>query len=385
MKVHNKNCYLIYIFFVITFIALVAQLLPYYSFITKNNENLASFQIVQKQFVDKSLKNKLFSENLFNTIYEKNKFYKPKIWLFGTSTSQYISHQSLNKSFLGFNSIYLSFANSETTKNFIELIHSMYNLNLPQKVLYGLDAFLFNKNLNSYPNAISLNLKEREKFFLDYNLSDYKNLKTILKNNNINYNKSINSNYIGILANHSKEGYDFWGNYYRPNLLIKEEDSSDNKFQKTLRLLKQKKYPFQNFEFSEKKFNNFLQIRDAFLKRGIDFVIFLPPVSPFIYSHTEYDKTMYYNLKKKLELNNVKFYDYSNKDYYNDCSFLDGIHSGDVLTFKIISEIFYLENIISLNQRNENFEIFNKSKYKTTLPSNYITEEKKDILNIGCK
>ena len=46
--------------------------------------------------------------------------------------------------------------------------------------------------------------------------------------------------------------------------------------------------------------------------------------------------------------NQLKIYNYVNRDYFDNCNFLDGMHAGDNLLLKVFSEVFYKEGLINL-------------------------------------
>ena len=114
----------------------------------------------------------------------------------------------------------------------------------------------------------------------------------------------------------------------------------------------------------------------------------MPPVAPKVYKtliETDYITNLSM-IKKKLN-HNSNFYDFTFRDYYNDCQFIDGYHSGEVLNFIILKEILSKNHLheIYLNPKITT-EVQKKNIFRSTfkdINKKIILEN--DFLNIGCK
>ena len=152
--------------------------------------------------------------------------------------------------------------------------------------------------------------------------------------------------------------------------------------------LKIKKKSFIDFEFDEESVSIFKNINKIAEKNNIKILFFMPPVAPTIYKiFNETDFILNLNMIKKKLNYNPNFYDFTFKDYYNDCQFIDGYHSGEVLNFINLKEMLSKNNLhkIYLDPK-INIEVQKKNNFRTTFKDiNNKIKSENDFLNIGCK
>ena len=112
------------------------------------------------------------------------------------------------------------------------------------------------------------------------------------------------------------------------------------------------------------------------------------PIAPSVYK--ELEKTNY--LKNFISINNYlksdsNFFNFTQKKYFNNCQFIDGTHSGEVLNLMILKDISnykkYLLNFISTNIT-ENDLVNNLNRVTFKNHNKYFYNET-DFLDIGCK
>lgn len=392
----NKRAYfLIFLFFGLNFI-----LILFYSsflFLKKNNEHLSIDNIILKQKNYDVIYSSSINLDYQKYITKKYKIIKPDLLLLGTSRIQYHPNFLFKKKFLIAQQPFYSFDMFQNT------INNLINIHKPKVIVVGIDWWLFNRNFNQgfskiyFNNLFEKNIVDREdsnKNFLSFSFNElikpYKWL--FQKKITVNYfldtitKKNFNNN-IGVTANVNNSGYDFSG-YYVDNFRVSGKKGYDVKFQNTIYEIKHKKKSFIDFEFDEESISIFKNINKISKKNNIKILFFMPPVAPTIYkmlNETNYIANLSM-IKKKLNYN-PNFYDFTFKDYYNDCQFIDGYHSGEVLNFINLKEILSKNNLhkIYLNPKITT-EVQKKNIFRTTFKNinNKIISEN-DFLNIGCK
>ena len=310
---------------------------------------------------------------------KKYSLIKPDILVIGTSTSQHLPHSYLEKNIMNINSIDLDVFTYEL------LLNKLYKIHKPEVIVFGVDWWRFNKNIkiNSNQSEFKSNLKYKNKNIFNFSLQNYLDLIKFIKKNKIYIFNYKNNNNIGIASNFFNEGYDLRGNYYHTRLLKKELLSFDENFKTTEKQLNKEIFFFQSFDLNLKMIRELKKINEDLKKKDIKFILIFPPVSPYIYSKKKFRKHKENIIKVIKNLDNqFKIYNYVNRDYFDNCNFLDGMHAGDNLLLKVFSEVFYKEGLIKFNKKYE--DIFISNLKKTTLPNNYKVLEKRDILNQGC-
>lgn len=391
----NKNISLL-IIFILSLLFFCFMSLASIIFLEKNNEHLGIKGIVNKQFHDKEI---IYSSSINldykNYILEKFKLIKPDILIIGSSRAQYYPQYIFQKKLLIAQQPFYSFDMFHSSLSELVKIHK------PKLMIMGVDWWLFNKIYNEKQAKIfdktlksSRNSKNRDdKKFYNYSLNEVIKPYYWIIQNKITLNffiKTIFSepfNNIGVMANVHKSGYDING-YFVDNYSLSGNKKFDIKFEDTIRQIKNNKKDFSTFQFDFNSLEIYKKINELALINDIKIISIMHPLSPKVYEQL-YKNNYLKNLNQVSE--NLKFdenfFNFSFKDYFNNCQFVDGTHSGEVLNYlnlkKISEKKAYLLSFLSPKIKID--DIANNINRVTFKNFSKLAENEIDFLDIGCK
>jgi hypothetical protein len=199
--------------------------------------------------------------------------------------------------------------------------------------------------------------------------------------------------YLGLNALINKDGFARDGFRYYTSFAIGKKVNDDKYFRDTLDRISK---GYRRFEYgssvNSRHFENFISILKLLEKNKIKYILFFPPFAKEVNDAIAQKKNHYNymkDLKNKLRLRGVKYYDLQNSLIYhsNSCEFIDGFHGGEITYQRILLEIAKqdknLSNILKIDEIKKNIK-----KY-TGLAQPSIQEltrsKELDFLSIGCK
>ncbi len=365
-----------------------------YKFLKNNNEHLSISNIVKEQIKNKNLYSSSINVNYKNYIKKKYEIIKPGILIIGSSRIQYYPKYLFNEKLIIAQQPFYSF------EMFYTSLESLIKINKPELVIVGLDWWLFNENYNKKQSKIFLNTlfnkkktSEKNKNFLQFSFNELAKPYLWLLKGNISLKffwESINGktlDNIGVMANLNQSGYNVEG-YYSDSYTINGRKKFDIKFKDTISQIQNKKKDFSEFVFDQNSLQILRKINNLAISNNIEILNILSPVSPTIYK--ELIKSNYLKNFEKIssELRNFNnFYDLTQKNYFKDCQFLDGTHSGEVLNFINLKEISKANTRIEkfISKKIPDDKIKNNLERVVFRDLNIISKKENDFLKIGCK
>ena len=391
----TKKNFIIF-FFILSSILTFTIFYLSFLFLKAHNEHLSVENIIMKQQSTNSIYSSSINLDYHTYIEKKYKKIKPEIVILGTSTVQYYPSFFFTKDFLIAQQPFYSF------EMFHSSIKNLIQIHKPKILIVGIDWWLFNKNFNKtlskfyLKNLFEKNLKGKtdvNKTFLNFSFNE------LIKPYVWLFEKKISLNYfilsitqnmiydeIGLAANLNNSGYDFNG-YYVDNFRVSGKKKYDQKFEDTIAEIMNKKKSFIDFEFDEKSITTFNLINKLSKDNYIKILFYMPPVAPTIYQIL--NETNYINnfelINQKLN-SHQNFFNFTSMDYYNDCYFIDGYHSGEVLNYINLKKMLTKFNL-DLQYLNTKItpEIIKKNKFRATFKDlNKKILAEYDFLKLGC-
>ena len=391
-----KNNINLIIIFILAFFFFLIMSFTSIVFLKKNNEHLGITSIVEKQFNNSEIiYSSAINLDYKNYILEKFKLVKPDILILGSSRTQYYPQYLFQKRLLIAQQPFYSFDMFHSSLTELVKIHK------PKLLIVGIDWWLFNKNYNEKQAKIfdktlkvSRNSKIRNnKKFYNYSFNEIIKPYFWIINNKISlkyFIKTIlseSSQNIGVMANVYKSGYDING-YFVDDFSISGIKKYDLKFQDTIKQIKENKKDFSKFEFDTNSLEIYKRIKEIALQNNIKFISIMHPLSPSVYTQLVKDNYLknFDLISKNLDFDK-NFFNLTNKNYFNDCQFIDGTHSGEVLNFinlqKISDSKNFLKNFLS-PKINED-DIAKNIQRVTFKNQSKIGKRENDFLALGCK
>ena len=363
-------------------VILVLILFSFFYFL-KNKEHLSVENLINLQILRKNIYSSPFHIDYTNYSIIKYSKLKPDVLIIGTSTGQHISDNFSGKKVLKLNN---NFYNLEMSEIFLKKIIKIHK---PKIILYSLDWWVLNSNWTKKNNYVSLNYKnnnvKKNKSILSFSSSEYFSFYKWIILKKINYkNIFLEKKHIGILANENFEGFTSWGNYLPSRILIGSKDVNiDIKFQKSIERLKNKIWNFESFEIDNEAIKNLENIKNILHENQINFIKFYPPISPYFFKILEKERIDFIESNNKV-VEGLDILNLRSAEYYNDCMFLDALHSGETLMTYLVAKILLNEEIIT----NEDFEgiekLFKNNILRAYFPNSIYPLKEIDFLKIGC-
>lgn len=382
------------VFFLFGFI--LFSFLSYLSFVflKNNNEHLSINSIVEKQIKNKSLYSSSINIDYRNYVEKKYQIIKPKILIIGSSRMQYYPEYLFNNELIIAQQPFYSF------EMFYSSLENLINIHKPELVIVGLDWWLFNENYNKKQSNIFYNtlfnkkkISKKNKNFFQFSFNELakpylwlfkRKISTKFFLESLKGKSNIN---IGVMANLDKSGYNLEG-YFSDIHTLSGKKKFDIRFKETLDQINNKKKDFTQFRFDQNSLKILKKINNLVKLNNVEILNVLSPVSPTIYN--ELIRSGYIiNFERILfELKKFdNFYDFTQKNYFHDCQFFDGTHSGEVLNFINLKEIskanLRIEKFLS---KNISKNIIQSNLQRVVFKNlNVIGKKEKDFLKIGCE
>ena len=381
-------------FFLFGFI--LFSFLAYLSFVflKNNNEHLSINSIVEKQIKDKSLYSSSINIDYRNYVKKKYELIKPKILIIGSSRMQYYPKYLFDGKLIIAQQPFYSF------DMFYSSLENLIKIHKPELVIVGLDWWLFNENYNKKQSKIFYNtlynkkkISKENKSFFQFSFNELVKPYLWLVKGKISVKffleslKGKSNTNIGVMANLVKSGYNLEG-YFSDTYTLSGKKKFDIRFKETLDQIKNKKKDFTQFKFDQASLKIFKKINKLVKLNNVAILNILSPVSPTIYN--ELIKSGYLINFEKISSELKKFdnfYDLTQKNYFHDCQFLDGIHSGEVLNFINLKEISKANSTVEkLISKNISKNVIQTNLKRVVFKNlNVIGKEEKDFLEIGCE
>ncbi len=365
-------------------------------FLKKNNEHLGITGIVKKQFTnDEIIYSSSINLDYKNYILEKFKLIKPDILILGSSRTQYYPQYLFQEKLLIAQQPFYSF------DMFYSSLSELLKIHRPKLLIVGIDWWLFNKNYNEKQAKIfdkTLKVSRNSKIggnkkFYNYSFNEILKPYYWIIKNKISlefFIKTILSESfenIGVMANVYKSGYDMNG-YFVDNFSLSGKKQYDIKFKDTIDQIKNNKKDFSKFQFDSNSLEIYKKINEIALKNNIKIISIMHPLSPSVYQQiTKNNYLKNLNLiSKNLEFDE-NFFNFTNKNYFNDCQFIDGTHSGEVLNYINLKKISETKDFLSkfLSDEISTDDIIRNVKRVTFKNQSKIAKKEIDFLAIGCK
>ncbi|ANV97315.1 hypothetical protein BBW65_07690 [Helicobacter enhydrae] len=383
-----KTFVLSYIFIVCALILLVVMVLFYLSRIFEHN----SFEtIVKRQTEQNSIYGTALNENVFGYKLELIKQRKPEVIALGSSRVGQIREEFFTTSFV-------TASNAMNTlkegKYFLQKVLEFYK---PKLVLIGLDPWFFNPSIQNYKIAeyqqiagTNINMpKIKSILHLIYKKQFFKP-KYIFDNHFIS-NPYTSLDSLGLNAIYKGRGFLKDGSYLYSEVFI-DKPTQDAGFQDTTHRIENNLAQFVYASHIDKsRIEDLLSMLKILTDHHIEFVIFITPMAPQIYTLMKSKQEKYAYIEElfiALQKAHIKFYNYFDPTPLsrNNCEFLDGFHGGDVFyarmfydmaqkhtLLKSYSNLSYLSDIITTHKG----RVFSKDSIS------FFPE--KDFLRLGCK
>ncbi len=202
---------------------------------------------------------------------------------------------------------------------------------------------------------------------------------------------SSSINHIGVRGKLRHDGIAPDGSYYYTDRVTGRHIGKKEQFNETIERIEKEEYQFISGSKSSPKLIEEVQtIIKSLNKKGIEVIIFFPPVAPKILSELNQRDYKYIDeigeifLAKKIV--HFNFIDPAKIGPATDCEFIDGFHGGDVLYARIIYKMSQgnkaLAKAIDMKYL-ENAEI---NKGMAMIPEPRLTSRKEvDFLEMGCQ
>ena len=381
-------------FFIRNFI--VFKFILFFIYISKNNnEHLSINNIINKQLENESLYSSSINLDYKNYIEKKYKIIKPDVLIIGSSRMQYYPNYLFNTKMLIAQQPFYSF------EMFYTSLVSLLEIHKPKIIIVGLDWWLFNKNYNKNNSKlysrllnqkISIN-EDKNKTFFDFSLNELLKPYLWIINQKISIKffyeniKNNNLKNIGVASNLYKSGYNIEG-YYSDTHWISGRKNFDLNFEYTKNLIQKNAKDFIPFEFDDNSIKIIQNINRIVKLNNIELINIFSPIAPTIYQELNKNEYLKHFEEITKQLENIdNIYNFTKKDYYNDCQFLDGIHAGEVLNFLNLKHISKNNTILKeLISKTISDEIIRDNLYRVTFNNiNKIGKFEKDFLQLGCK
>ena len=271
----------------------------------------------------------------------------------------------------------------------------------PKIVLLGVDFWWFHDNWNWNKKSYYEKYSIHDKKYTDpkLNLSHIKNILKWFFYGEISINKiysqmtGLVSQNIGISGIYN-DGFAKDGSIYNTREATGEKKIKDVLFNRTIKEITNNKNRGK-FQYSTtlnpKRVQVFLQLIKDLEERGIYVITYLPPFANEVNNEIKkLGKKYSYIDQLRLQLHNsgINFYDFSKPSTLNanSCEFLDGYHSGEVLSMRILNQIaktdIRLKKYININVLASKID---NNKGHWFVPNPNITQLKEiDFLKIGC-
>ena len=389
---HKYRKYIFY-FFIPLLLCIPLGVVNYF-FLNSAGEISALEEITEKQANNDALYGTAIHHNVYSYKMELYKRYKPDIVIIGSSRVLQFRKNNFNNSMV----------NLGRTVNYPleaeKLIDDILDISKPEIVIFGVDfwwanprwphAFNFDTHKilggNLSPQSLIAPLKWL--FSGKYSLEFY--IDMVLGRKNIKVQKMI-----GLQALLYGNGFSSDGSYYYQGTLYGEQPPEDPMFNDTLNRIRQDRAQFKyGNELDENRLGQLKNVIDKLKKENIEVITLMLPLAPKIYSSILENNAKFSYIQmireKMYEISSMH-YDFTDPASLNatDCEFIDGFHGGDVVSARMLRNIFensddmvrkYL-NITNILEIIENFsgkataDVFYKNKNKVEI----------DFLSLGCK
>ncbi|MGE4348909.1 MAG: hypothetical protein AB7D28_04020 [Candidatus Berkiella sp.] len=278
-------------------------------------------------------------------------------------------------------------------------IKDIFNIQIPEMVIIGLDYWWFNENVISPSIEIKPPLELSNKISVKKYILPFKwvwdgkiSKKAYLNMINPLYILQPNFNDgIGVDGILNKNGFGSDGSYYYTKTVTGKERNPDEKFKVSLQNIETNG---ARFEYADRAhplhLKNFIDLVAYIKNAGSKVILFIPPLSPTVAKKmSEFSEHYKFieELRNKLSENGLEYFDFH--DPYvldtSDCEFIDGIHGGDVLYARILKHIS--NKSPEINDRiNISFleKVISDYPNLAMIPQDKMNLSETDFLKIGC-
>jgi len=381
-------------------LALSLLLMPNYLFINQAYENSPFKDIVSAQRSYDAIYGTALNQNTYAYKLELVRAVKPDVIAVGSSRVMQLRE----------NYFVVPFVNTGGAMNYLNegilFLQDLVKVHRPKVIILGLDFWWFNPN---HPQSLSYDYHDNTGTYITFDkltkpfffllnskitLNDY--AATIAHQGRRNGTTQYKT--LGIDAIKNSDGFRKDGSYlYAKTIFGFNENYGDIGFQETTGRIEQGIRKFEySAEFSDERVRDLLQLLNIARDNDISVVLFLPPVSHFIYEimRIDPDKYAYVNsIRKYLKTLPYEIYDFHDVGtvHVDDCEFIDGIHGGDVVFQRLLLNIVSsnpdsaLRTYLDLNLMRKSVKKY-QGKVLTIydLDSSKLLNSEVDFLKLGC-
>lgn len=148
----------------------------------------------------------------------------------------------------------------------------------------------------------------------------------------------------GIISN---EGFDKYGSYHYTSTIVGEKISTDEKFELTKNRIEKGVMGFEYSDTADRTLvRQFIKTVNQLKQQNIHVILIFPPLPAYVNKLMDESRKYGYisDLKALLAADGITYYDYTNATKIQDikqpdCEFIDGLHGGDVVYARLISDI----------------------------------------------
>ncbi len=274
-----------------------------------------------------------------------------------------------------------------------DIIDKMLALHKPEIIVIGADFWWFHPK----------NERKKEKLEIDWYAPYLNQINNLALPLQWIYEKSIQpadylklllstpQNHIGVRGKLRNAGIAPDGSYYYTDRVNGDHINDKEQFSETLERIERNEAQFiKGRNASHKLIKEFGDIVSKLQSKGIEVIVFFPPLAPRILrelralDYTYIDEIDNIFLDEKIPYHD--FLDPAEIGLTTDCEFIDGFHGGDVLYGRIIRQIAKSNKALAEAADLKYLEKVEKYKGKAMIPESRLTEiAETDFLKLGCK
>lgn len=365
----------------IYFLSAMLLLLLLFIYLKNHFEHNTYEEIVNYQLKHDGLYGTAINQNTFSYKLELIKKQKPEVIALGSSRVMQFRDFMFNKSFV----------NAGGAMNHLneglKFVNLMLNKHKPKYVILGLDFWWFNDKYKQ-PNHFSYHENQgnnisyyKVKKFINLLYNNKINLKDLTLENNFTKYKNL-----GFQSYYLSNGFRKDGSYLYGSNIFGLRESSDIKFNDTLSRVKIGDRRFQYGDnYSLIRYRILQKIISVLELNNIQVILFIPPISSIVLENMDNKNYSFINKFTNNLLNDynvIDYHNYAREISKNDCEFVDGFHSGDILIQRILLNEKIFSNIINRNILLKNIKQF--KGYTVTPDKKKFNFKEIDFLKLGC-